>query len=402
MDPVKLRVSKPRYVRDCVEEWIRDGRYSDNEQLPSEKEIADTLGISSRTVRKGLEILAQEKVIRKVARVGNFVNEIKSRQMVSQIAIVLPSYLNNMVSASPVLESWRNSMANHSKGAFLGFHPLVSCIQHAAHAALDPGQYQLTTLFYDDKTFWQDAGCILEKRKFDGALLLPQKNMNVDEVKILLESGVSVVCIQRSYGLLGLSIPCVHVNTTECLAQAFEHLHEIGHRNIMFVQYDTKPLQNEQAEVLERFKKRAGGAVPDDFIFSLHNAGNRCDYEVLDGIFNYAWTPTALVVEDEFIASLLVQKLYQRGYRIPEDISIVALTNALPQFFLSPLSSPDSLQLESLKIKSALGCLLKMIAGEKLETHEIVLPGNIKWTNSVRSLVVDDKAKQLGDAQARA
>ncbi|NLU65892.1 histidine utilization repressor [Streptomyces sp. HNM0574] len=67
--------STPAYqrVKDLVSEEIANGRWQQDEALPSESQFVAALGLSRMTVNRALRELAAEGVIRRVMGVGSFV-----------------------------------------------------------------------------------------------------------------------------------------------------------------------------------------------------------------------------------------------------------------------------------------------------------------------------------------
>jgi GntR family transcriptional regulator len=65
----------PRYyqVYLTIRDWIFNGNYSRGAQLPTETELCDTFGVSRITVRKAVDLLADDKLISREQGRGTFV-----------------------------------------------------------------------------------------------------------------------------------------------------------------------------------------------------------------------------------------------------------------------------------------------------------------------------------------
>ena len=65
----------PRYypVYLTIRDWIFNGNYSSGAQLPTETELCDTFGVSRITVRKAVDLLAEDKLISREQGRGTFV-----------------------------------------------------------------------------------------------------------------------------------------------------------------------------------------------------------------------------------------------------------------------------------------------------------------------------------------
>lgn len=66
----------PRYLKFAqqLQAHISSGQYRPNDKLPSQRELAERFGTTLMTIRKGLNILAEEGAIRIEHGVGTFVN----------------------------------------------------------------------------------------------------------------------------------------------------------------------------------------------------------------------------------------------------------------------------------------------------------------------------------------
>ncbi|MBL8643565.1 MAG: GntR family transcriptional regulator, partial [Rhodospirillaceae bacterium] len=65
----------PRYyqVYLTIRDWIYNGNYNRGAQLPTETELCETFGVSRITVRKAVDLLAEDKLISREQGRGTFV-----------------------------------------------------------------------------------------------------------------------------------------------------------------------------------------------------------------------------------------------------------------------------------------------------------------------------------------
>ena len=73
VNPIRSRLSLPDQAREYLLGLIEDGTYDPGEQLPSENELANQLGISRPTLREALLNLEQEHIVVRKHGVGTFV-----------------------------------------------------------------------------------------------------------------------------------------------------------------------------------------------------------------------------------------------------------------------------------------------------------------------------------------
>lgn len=95
--------------------------------------------------------------------------------------------------------------------------------------------------------------------------------------------------------------------------------------------------------------------------------------------------PTAFFCNCDLVGSVLVKKLENAGYRIPENISVVGYDN-----YLYPGLCDVELTTYEVDIKEmarrAVNNLLKKIKGEKYRTGIYIVEGHLVEKDSVKSI----------------
>jgi DNA-binding LacI/PurR family transcriptional regulator len=351
---------KAKQAHEQIVGWIHNGKLRPGQKIPSERALAQEMGMSHLTVRRGLDILVSEGIIVKQPRVGNFVCDVKSPQTATQIAMILPEFVSKSDARHPSLEL-------HLKGA---------------QRAFNPREYMVSMLSYRPGHLWLDAGEVAVERGVKGILLLPGPDVAREDVQRLIDAGIQVVMLASEPHLAGLGLVQTGLDTGMALAQILDRLVDLGHKKIVVVQYKETPFKAEHANIVETICRKAHLAPLNEIVFELYNHG-WVDYGPLVNVFDRK--PTAVVVPDEFVASEFFRLCYKRGIRIPEDISMAAVMDLTPQAHPIPLTAPDSRQLFTQANQLAGEYLIQILSGNVPPEREIRLRYDVIWKESISS-----------------
>ncbi len=111
---------------------------------------------------------------------------------------------------------------------------------------------------------------------------------------------------------------------------AADYLFEKGHRRIAFLQW-----QSEFQTVKDRYKGYVeshgshGAAVNSEYCVTAPQSLQNWDKEIVGRLFRLPQPPTAIVAENEIIATLCVNALFRLGMRVPHDVAVVGLGDVL-------------------------------------------------------------------------
>lgn len=95
--------------------------------------------------------------------------------------------------------------------------------------------------------------------------------------------------------------------------------------------------------------------------------------------------PTAFVCNCDELAYILMEKLKAKGYRIPEDISVVGFDNYTFAGYSSPRLTTVEVNVEAMA-QTAVETLIKRILGEKYIQGRRVISGNLIIRDSVADI----------------
>jgi DNA-binding LacI/PurR family transcriptional regulator len=356
---IKTESVKVQLVRQTVLGWAKEGRFGPGDQLPSEREIAQKLNMSHVTVRRGLQLLADEGLLHKQAGVGTFITPMCQDVCETNLALVLPQYLLN----------------GDRK------HPGVGLVFDGLTDVIDPRKYLLGTMKFRRNYFWTDVCELCVHRKYAGMVLWPDSSITPEEIRKLQAGGVKIVMIDHARKLSGMGLPSVLTNQEGAFMDAMKGLVNRGHRRIRFVLYRFNMLASRFEDLLSPLMQETRIEAGLDVIPYI---GETPDYSVLSGVLDSG--PTAVVVADEHVAKRMFGLCRERGIEVPRDLSIVSLVDNTPWEHPVSLSAPDTPGLQVKTAKAAGKMLVDLVDNKVSDACDMVFHAPIQWRQSVASM----------------
>jgi LacI family transcriptional regulator len=187
---------------------------------------------------------------------------------------------------------------------------------------------------------------------------------NLDVLQNLLAQNFPVVLLGD---IEDLEADAVAIDNFTGAHKAMDHLHKLGHRRIAYI----GPAENGSV------KKQRIGAYHnfirqhqlDDNLTFCEADDPLYGYRVVREVMRSAWCPTAIFAHNDTLAFGVYRALYEMGYKIPDDVSVVGYDD-LPscEFMYPPLTSIGT----SLKDLARLAVGLLM---DRIERFNAQLPG---------------------------
>jgi GntR family transcriptional regulator, arabinose operon transcriptional repressor len=364
-----LGTLKWNQARDQILQRIEKGKYRPGERLPSEQALAEELSVNNRTIRRGLQELAEKGIIEKRSNVGNFVSGTTNRELLTQVAVFLPDYMGHRIVSSPI------------KG--VSNHPVPGMVFNGIAQAFDPKRFAVSMLYYRDEFFGTEVVQTAITRGLKGVILWPTHATDPQEVKRLLDAGIKVVLLSKVPQLSELGLGCVSIDSSTALVQALNGLYDRGHRKIVVGLYTVDAGHRSEINVIDAFCRQKGLGNANDLIENIPNHDSMVHYEAFSKFFERPTLPTAMILPDEFAACEVFRQCYQRNIRIPDDISMVALFDNTPHIHPVPLSAPDSVRLIIYSTELAGQYLIRLMSGDQPLEQDINLRCDIQWKASV-------------------
>ncbi|MFW6062309.1 MAG: GntR family transcriptional regulator [Planctomycetota bacterium] len=324
-------------VTEHVRTLIRRQALRPGDPLPSERALAEQLGLSHVTVRRGLAALVEAGMVERVVGRGTFV----ARQTPPAEA------------AQPLADS--ESASAPPRTVVLAMSRILMHLSSVGYALAGMRQVFpqddvcLEVLGYDPHRFAELEKHQLRRRPVAG--LLVQGWLDPEEAALLEERGLPFV-LSHSATAQGRGYPAVSVDYHDLLDQAVHEAYRFGHRQLAFVRWThdiPQPSALDDYGVICRQRNLYDAARRVVYLSQQPPAHRgRVPYPVnpaeLDLSPHHAQldAATCLIANDEIVAAALMRDLAARGRSVPEEVSLVSLHDFTPHAHRVPLSAPDS------------------------------------------------------------
>lgn len=222
---------------------------------------------------------------------------------------------------------------------------------------------------------------IIEEKKADGVIVIGKPGY--DYSKFLKEHTDVPLVYLDFYETDGI-VDCFISDGFYGTYLLTNYLYEKGHRDIAYVGtlFATESITDRylgyvKALIEHGIKPREDYLIPDRDVKS----GLRSNY----GDYDFPQQmPTAFVCNCDFIASLVIKSLTERGYRVPEDVSVVGFDN-----FLYPSNLTDvpitTYEVDMKEMaKGAINTIIKKINKEPYKKKIHIVEGHLIEKDSVK------------------
>lgn len=122
----------------------------------------------------------------------------------------------------------------------------------------------------------------------------------------------------------------VNANEYQAAEDLVDHLYELGHRHFAFLGGMCAKMRNdERLTGLRRALARHDLELPDSAVLTLDDAERKQGYQMVEMLLENPPSPfpTALVCVNGLLARGVLGRLYEEGFKVGQDISVVAFDN---------------------------------------------------------------------------
>jgi len=356
---------KQNLAREAVLRRIRSGDYRPGQRLPSERELAQDLAMSHLAVRRGLQELVDAGLIFRQPRVGTFVQKTRPVELSNRMGIVVPSYISRS-------------------------HPFLPVLLDGMLSRLDQRDSSVSIFSYrQNDHFWPQAGEPMAARGIQGAIVYTAFKFPQSELKKLEESGIKAVLLHSAEGKSNLST--ITIDFRPAMNDILRRLVELGHRRIAWMCYTDSAFEPMETEIVEQYARQYDLGPPERMIHRLDC--EPWDYDGWDDLLTAENRPTAMVLQDEFMAHEVFRASRRAGLEIPDDLSLVSLADSLPRSHAVPLSAPDTISMWTDAVHRATDHLIDQLQSGKDRVLDMTFHAAIHWkasTGKCRSLATVD------------
>jgi len=340
----------PKYIniKEIIKDGIRTGEIVS--KLPGERVMAKMYDVSYMTVRRAITELVEEGILHKFTTKGAFVSHSKMTPKITHnVGFFLDSGIKEGISS-----------------------PYYSLVFEALEKEVKKKGYNLV-LFSDP----DDLNPINNQKKIDGVVIccFPRIENKIQELKRMLP----IVLLDNLS--TDKSIPSVTLDNFNSSSDAANHLFSYGHKRIGFI---SGLLDSNVCN--ERLTGYASALVSNDLNVDKKLIFNG-DYSYESGESGAAYLlslkspPTAIMCANDSMAIGAMKYIRERGYKIPEDISVVGFDDIKVSSMVFPSLTTITVPIARIA-ERVIAMLLAMIDGVDLDFQHVVLPAPLTVRNS--------------------
>jgi LacI family repressor for deo operon, udp, cdd, tsx, nupC, and nupG len=209
---------------------------------------------------------------------------------------------------------------------------------------------------------------LIHERLADGIILLTAR-MPKSKIKELSTKGPVVLACEY---INGLDIPTVSIDNISSSRKVVDHLVSLGHQRIGFISGPLEVvLSRDRLKGFREANLQHGIKIEESLIqegdFSLKSG-----YQLALRLISINPPPTAIFASNDEMAIGAIQALHHKGYRVPEDISVIGFDDIKFSEFIQPRLSTVSQPRFDIGVKS-MELLLKEIRNEPIRQKRVVL-----------------------------
>lgn len=219
-------------------------------------------------------------------------------------------------------------------------------------------------------------------RKVDGVFIV-NTNHDSENAQELMSSDLPKMAIDYS----NKYISCVMTDCDKSMALLYNHLYDLGHRNIVYMHGEKeKYITDMRMKSLKKAIAAKGGEIrPEAFIESKYYSIS-VGYNTMKTLLSRSDKPTAVIASDDYTAIGAVYAVRDMGLSIPDDISIVGFDGIELTQLMSPRLTTIRQDTADLGGKAADALLNQIMGIERMSPDNIILEPKLIIGNSTKNI----------------
>ncbi len=308
---------------------IRSGEYPAGSWLPPERDLAEEFGVARRAVRRAIEQLSEEGLVRCRPR---FRPVVEAPEAASAPPTVSP--VSTAASRLVALVMWHGGPDERGVSAqqriFWGMNQRLA--RDGYHGVfLDLGEYVGT----EPENARSEANHLryAQEQGFAGIIFYAYAYRSNRELIQETARHLPLVLIDRM--VPGVQADFVGVDNHRAMYDVTQHLLTQGHRRILFIS-TAEPINTVQdrlsgyRQALAEFPGERG-PLPENVLTAL-TKWDTAEWPVFESLFALPaeQRPTAILCVNDHIAVNVYNRLQALGLRVPEDIALTGFDDIIP------------------------------------------------------------------------
>lgn len=174
---------------------------------------------------------------------------------------------------------------------------------------------------------------VLEARHCDAILLLGD---TTDQPRLLQDlAGAHVPVVALWQGTEAMGVASVGVDNRAGIKAVLDHLTDLGHRRIAFIGGRRLGDIKEREEAFVRYLSQRGQPLPEGYL--QHGVNDPASgVTALERLWALPEPPTAVVASTDVLATGVLHAAYERGVRVPEQLSVTGFDDIPAAAFAVP------------------------------------------------------------------
>lgn len=274
--------------------------------MPTIKEIAEKAGVSYSAVsralnnKKGVNPTTRENIIKLASDMKYFPHSSAQALVQNKIGVL------GIIIPRTGEFAFQNPFYTH---VLVGLSEVANHFNYRLMLALDE-HHSYASMFH--------------RRLVDGVIVLANR-LDDPFFLELIENNIPVVAIPGFDPESGVDVPSVNSENFASVSRGVQYLIDLGHQRISFIagqmnsRYTTERVAAYKEVLLEN-----GLKFNQDYL-KESDFSKTDGFRLMEQLLNLPEVPTAVICINDLVTPGALHQIYQRGLRVPEDISVMAI-----------------------------------------------------------------------------